>query len=100
MEQSVRLPAGGAVTGWASCRLHRATFFDGILPDGVTLIPVPLCVGSGQIRPDPAIRLSREPLPPDEVVVICGIACTVRIRGLFDAARYAPTCGRRWSRST
>ena len=41
----MRLPAVGAVTGWAACRLHGAAFFDGLAPDGVTPLPVPLAVG-------------------------------------------------------
>lgn len=32
LEQSVRLPVEGVVTGWASCRLLGATFFDGVMP--------------------------------------------------------------------
>lgn len=70
MEQSVRLPVGGAVTGWACCRLRGANFFDGILPDGRTPIPVPLAIGpSGNIRPDPAVSLSWDRLDASEVVV-------------------------------
>ena len=51
LEQSMRLPAGGAVTGWAACRLHGRNFFDGMEPDGRTPIPVPLNVGPhGNLR--------------------------------------------------
>jgi hypothetical protein len=88
MEQSVRLPEGGAVTGWASCRLGSANFFDGRLPDGVTLMPVPLSVGAaGDIRADAAVSVSCDRLEPDEMVVRHGIACARDRRALFDAMR-------------
>jgi hypothetical protein len=62
LEQSVRLPAGGAVTGWAALRLHRASFFDGLAGDGRTRFPVPLAVGRGsKMRGGERIVLSREP---------------------------------------
>lgn len=88
MEQSARLPPGGAVTGWASCRLMGATFFDGLAVDGRTQIPVPLAVGaSGHIRGDDAVSISREQLSPSETVVRYGIPCTCALRGLFDDMR-------------
>ncbi len=88
MEQSVRLPAGGAVTGWASCRLHRANFFDGLEADGITRMPVPLALGAtGSIRRDPAVCLSRERLDADEVAFRYGVPCTCPRRALFDEIR-------------
>ncbi|WP_203337137.1 hypothetical protein [Nocardioides limicola] len=45
MEHSVLLPAGGAVTGWAACRLHGVNLLDGLATDGRTPLPVPLLVG-------------------------------------------------------
>jgi hypothetical protein len=89
LEQSVRLPDGGAVTGWAGCRLHGARFFDGLRPDGRTLVPVPLATGGRNVRGDEAALVLRDPLPPDEVVTRFGIACTVPARALFDAMRTA-----------
>lgn len=91
MEQSARLPLGGAVTGWASCRMRQATFFDGLAADRRTRIPVPLAIGRGNhIREDSSVSVSREPLDPVEVEILHGIACTTRLRALFDAARLAP----------
>lgn len=46
----MRLPDGGAVTGWAACRLHRVGLLDGLEPDGVRQIPVPLVVGRDAMR--------------------------------------------------
>ena len=75
LEQSMRLPAVGAVTGWAACRLHGAAFFDGLAPDGVTPLPVPLAVGPGgcirasrrgaaDVRPPPCPRRRTPPGHP------------------------------------
>jgi hypothetical protein len=88
IEQSVRLPPGGAVTGWAALRLHGGGFFDGLAPDGRTPLRVPLAVGpKSKSRSDHLVRLSREPLPREEVVIRQGIPCTVVERALFDEMR-------------
>lgn len=90
MEQSVRLPEGSAVTGWAACRLFQANFCDGIRPDGRTLIPVPLALGDmNQIRGDRKVSLLREPLDRSETTVRHGISCVRPPRALFDEARCA-----------
>jgi hypothetical protein len=90
MEQSVRLPAGGAVTGWAACRMHRAAFFDGVRPDGYTRIPVPLALGTrAVIRVDGSVTVSRDRLEPTEVEVLRGVPCTVPDRALFDEMCHA-----------
>ncbi len=91
LEQSMRLPTGGAVTGWAACRCWRAAFFDGLMPDGRTRRPVPLAIGpAGRIRELPGSRILRDRLDPAEVVVLDGVPCTVRLRALFDEMRVAP----------
>lgn len=91
LEQSMRLPTGGAVTAWAACRLWRAAFFDGLMPDGRTRRPVPLAIGAaGRIRELPGSTILRDRLEPGEIVLILGIPCTVRRRALFDEMRHAP----------
>lgn len=47
LEESMRLPPQGAVTGWAAIRLHGAGYFDGLGRDGKTELPVPLVVPPG-----------------------------------------------------
>lgn len=90
LEQSVRLPEGGAVTGWAACRFHRAGFFDGLGRDGVTPKPVPLALGpNGNIRPNDQVTLTYERLEVAEVVTLNGIPCTNAARATFDAMRQA-----------
>jgi hypothetical protein len=90
LEQSMLLPPYGAVTGWAACRLFRGNFFDGLLPDGRTRMPVPLCIGPQLHRPDrPGVRWCRDRLHPDDVVVRHGVRCVREQRAVFDAMRMA-----------
>ncbi|HET6626468.1 MAG TPA: hypothetical protein VFG63_08755, partial [Nocardioidaceae bacterium] len=85
------LPPHGAVTGWAALRLWRGNFFDGLLPDGVTMMAVPLCIGPDVRRKDRAgVRYLRDRLDPEEVTTIRGIAVVRENRAVFDAMRMAP----------
>ncbi len=90
LEQSMRL-SEGAVTGWASLRMHGGNFFDGLSRDGITPLPVPLsCTPLRQIRSLPGDDLIRDILVPEETVWLHGVPCTVPHRATFDAVRYAP----------
>ena len=88
LEASVRLPTGGAVTGWAAARLHGAAYFDGLACDGRTRLAVPLVVprASG-LRSLPGSTVHRDPLPPEEVVRVAGVSVTVPVRAVFDEMR-------------
>jgi len=90
LEQSVRLPSGAAITGWAGCRLHGGNFFDGLAPDGVTELPVPFALGRhGNIRRDERIQVSYLPLAAGDIVLRHGIRVVVEARATFDAMRFA-----------
>lgn len=90
LEQSMRLPAGGAVTGWAACRLLGGNFFDGLMSDGFTMIPGPLAIGLwGQLAQTREASVSRDRLKQGETTRRAGIPCTIALRALFDAARSA-----------
>jgi hypothetical protein len=90
-EQVPRLPAGGALTGWAALHLLGASYIDGVATDGRTLRPVPLALGRrGNIRGGPDVRLLREPLSPRDVVRVRGVPCATVERAAFDAMRLAP----------
>ena len=92
LQQAVRLPRGGAVTGWAALRLHGAGLVDGRSRDATSLLPVPLALPpSARLRPDPGARVLRDRLDPAEVRLVHGIACTAAERAAFDAARTAAT---------
>lgn len=90
LEQSMRLPAGGVVTGWAACRLHQVGLLDGLEPDGVTHLPVPLVIGrNSRIRGDEHIARMREEVAAEDVTSRYGIPCTRIERAAFDAMRLA-----------
>lgn len=90
LEQAMRLPEDGAVTGWASCRMHGASFFDGLGRDGRTRLPVPLAVGPiAQVRALPGSVVMRDQLVSAEVATVQDVPCTRRGRALFDAMRTA-----------
>jgi hypothetical protein len=90
LEQSMRLPDGGAVTGWAACRLLGAAFFDGLAPDGRTRLPVPLWVGHlAQLTADEHVRVLRDVMVAEERTCRAGIPCSRPLRAVFDEARAA-----------
>lgn len=89
IEQAVRLPTGGAVTGWAACRLHRAGLIDGLARDGRTPLPVPLAVGRrGRLRTSTDALLLHDPLDAGEIVVRYGVPTVTELRAAFDATRF------------
>ncbi|MGN6575401.1 MAG: hypothetical protein ACTHKG_06920 [Nocardioides sp.] len=89
-EAAVRLPAAGALTGWASLHLQGAGYLDGVRPDGRTRLPVPLALGRrGNIRGGSDVLLLRDPLPVDEIVMVHGLPCTIPERAVFDEMRLA-----------
>src|SRR3954447_19524467 len=88
LEQSMRLPDGGAVTGWAGCRLAGAGHFDGLDTDGHARQPVPLLVPpDSKLRSLSGSTVRREPLPAREIRVVAGIPTSVPVRALFDEIR-------------
>lgn len=90
LEASVRLPEGGAVTGWAGCRWRGGGYFDGLEADGRTPIPVPLAVGPRHdLRDRPEISVMRDRLDPDDFALVRGMPCAIAERSLFDDMRTA-----------
>lgn len=88
LEESVRLPPTGAVTGWAALRMHGVGYLDGRDPGGE--VPVPLVVPPGTgLRVAPGAVLHRERLEPQEIVLRYGVPVTDPTRAAFDAARRA-----------
>jgi hypothetical protein len=88
VEQAARLPAGGAVTGWAALGLAGANYFDGLGEGGRSRLPVPLALGvEGTLKPAAGAVISREPLDAAEVRVLHDVPCTVPVRALFDEMR-------------
>lgn len=90
LEMAVHLPADGAITGWAACRWAGAGYFDGLAADGRAPLPVALAIGPDRdLRDRPGVRLSRDRLPADDVVVRSGLRCTSVERAVFDEMRWA-----------
>lgn len=88
LEESLRLPRGGVVTGWAALRLAGGGIFDGLSADGRTLLDVPLLLPPGiDIRRGPGYQVRRERLEAEETTVLCGVPCTRPLRAVFDEAR-------------
>lgn len=91
VEKAMLLPPAGAMTGWGSLRVWGGNFFDGLLADRRTEIPVTLCVGPLQHRREqPGVRFSRDRLDPAETIVRYGLSITREKRALFDEMRSAP----------
>ncbi len=87
LEQSARLPADAAVTGWAALRWRGAAYFDGTGIAGEPL-PVPLLLGGdNNLRPHPGSALSWEQLGPTECELVDGIWLTTVQRAIFDEMR-------------
>lgn len=86
IEAAGNLPAGGAVTGWASLHLARAPWFDGQDATGNPL-PVPLALGTGYRPRTPGVCYDRRSLSADEVVVRCGVPTTCAHRAILDEMR-------------
>lgn len=88
LEQSARLPATGAVTGWGALRWRGGAFFDGTWHGGRHQLPVPLVLGRvANLRRHPATHVSREQFAPSERVVVDGLPVATVQRALFDEMR-------------
>lgn len=85
LEQGSRIGMHGAVTAWASLRWRGATFFDGLV--GTDVIPVPLVVGTGLLRPDPRVTISFEQIGAHERELVDGLWVTTPERAVFDEIR-------------
>jgi hypothetical protein len=87
--EAMRLPPGGAVTGWAALRMAGGNFFDGTT-DGRTQRDVDLVLPPpARLHAAPGIRVRRERLSPDEVVTRHGVPCTGTERALFDEIKWS-----------
>lgn len=84
LEEAMRLPPDGAVSGWAALRMAGGNFFDGTV-DGRAERPVDLVVPPPQrLREVAGIRVHRAALRPEEVLVRHGVPCAVPARAAFD----------------
>lgn len=76
VEAAARLPAHGAVTGWAALCWLEGRWFDGTGPGSIER-PVTLALGSRHsLRPDDRLRVSQELVPAGEIRRVRGIRVT------------------------
>jgi hypothetical protein len=87
MEAAALLPPAGALGGWAAARVLGAKTLDGRELWGGTEEPVLLCLGPGQIRQRPGIRISRTSLPEHDVHTVAGVRITSPLRTTLDGLR-------------
>ncbi len=86
LQTAAPLGGQGAVTGWAALRWAGARYFDGRHRGDP--LPVPVVFGpTGAPRPRPGLLVSREPLPPGEVLASGGIRYVDPLLALFDELR-------------
>lgn len=88
LEASAVLPPTGAVTGWAALRWLGATWLSGIARDG-TRLPVPLRIGTHDIRPQDGLLLCGEGCSPRRIVRVDGVAVTDPAWSVAFGLRYA-----------
>ncbi|MFT4286260.1 hypothetical protein [Nocardioides sp.] len=95
VEAAVRLPSGGAVTGWAGLRWGGGAYFGGHDPAGGHL-PVPLALDNHRkLRPQPGVELCEEFLAVDDITRVDGLPVTVHPRSVCRILRTTPSLERR-----
>ena len=94
LEAAVRLSEDAMVTGWAALRLAGAAYFEGLAPDGHTLLPVPVLLPhTSRIRGKGVhVERTRRPLPA--VVMRYAVPCAPTGLALLHEVRRATTLRR------
>lgn len=91
VEAAARLPAYGALTGWAALRWQGALWFEGLRPDQRPR-PVTLAVGDRHaVRPQPGLQVSQEILPPGTIRRVRGLRVTSPLWSVAYEMRKAPS---------
>ncbi|WP_210649364.1 hypothetical protein [Nocardioides sp. SYSU D00065] len=91
VEAAARLPAHGAVTGWAGLRWLGARWSGGVGPDGRDR-PVVLALGSRHTRrPSAGIRVSQELVPAGHIRRARGLRVTSALWSVAFEMRKAPS---------
>lgn len=86
-EASVIVPAGSAMTGWASLCWRGSRWEDGIGPGGLHR-PVDI-VGATRLRPQPSVRVLQERLEPGDVDLVDGLRVASAAHAVCFAMRHA-----------
>jgi len=89
LDAAVRVPAPGAVGGWASSRVHGVEECDGLGMDGRTRLDIPVVLGGARITGTSGLEPWCDPLPDAEVREVDGLRFTAPRRTTFDRMRRA-----------
>jgi hypothetical protein len=88
LEQSVRIPEGGALTGWAALRWRGAHYFTGRDPVTRADLAVPIVLGGWRdLGRDSRIVVSRERFWWHELEIVAEVPCAIPERALFEELR-------------
>ncbi len=91
VEAAARLPAHGAVTGWAALCWSGGRWFDGTGPHFTPRQPT-LALGSRHsLRPDGSVRVSQELVPVGEIRRVHGLRLTSPLWSVAFEMRHAPS---------
>lgn len=90
LEASVVVPPGCAITGWAALRWQGGRWFDGLTAAGERR-PVPVVVGTRDLRSRAGIHVSAEGLNPAMVRWVDGVRVTDPRYAVSFEMRYAPS---------
>lgn len=88
VEAHAAIPGFGGVTGWAGLSWMGSAWHDGLDRDGTSLLPVPLAIGPGNLRPSSRWVPSKERLNPADLVTADGIVVTTAVRSTCFAIRH------------
>lgn len=84
------VPPLGALTGWASAYVHGVDYLDGLDPDALEPLPVPVCLSSTAGRRDLAgVTYHRDELDSAEITRVLGLPVTTPLRATVDGVSRA-----------
>jgi hypothetical protein len=89
IEAAHHLGRHSAVTGWASLSWQGARWFDGLAPDGTTVLPVELTSIQRAIRGQAGTTVTGECIPPVFRTVVDGLRVIAPVSAVAFAMRYA-----------
>lgn len=89
LDAALRLPASGAIGGWASARAHGVEECDGLDMDGRTRLDVPVVLSGARLSGTSGLDAWCDPLPVTDVREVDGLRFTAPPRTAFDRMRRA-----------
>ncbi len=79
------MPEGAVITGWAALRLAGGRYFDGLAPDGLTELPVPIALPrTARMRHPGELALIRSAVTKADRLELHDVHCAPLDRAVFD----------------